>query len=173
MAFDVRIDIREAAALADAFDKSPKIVTEELTAATWEASLLLEREVKENTPTGVGGGGGLKGSISAREPQVLSDNVIGMVGTPLAHAVPVELGTRPHFPPVQPLADWAEHKLGLSPAEAQGLHLRLPARSAAPVPRERICSSGPLRTTIFRCSGSSTEHMPGLPIAWEAGHEPY
>ncbi|MHC8492791.1 hypothetical protein ACTU44_08760 [Thalassospira sp. SM2505] len=120
MAFDVRIDIREAAALADAFDKSPKIVTEELTAATWQASLLLEREVKENTPTGVGGGGGLKGSISAREPEVLSDNVIGMVGTPLDYAVPVELGTRPHFPPVQPLADWAEHKLGLSPAEAQG-----------------------------------------------------
>ena len=47
MAFDVIIDIREAAALADAFDKSPKIVTEELTAATWQASLLLEREVKE------------------------------------------------------------------------------------------------------------------------------
>lgn len=115
---DIRIDIHAAAALARAFRESPEIVTEELTRATWEAELLLERETKENTPVGIGGGGGLKGSISAREPVVLADNVIGMVGTPLAHAVPVELGTKPHMPPIQPLADWAQHKLGVSGNEA-------------------------------------------------------
>ena len=27
----------------------------------------------------------------------------------------MELGTKPHFPPVQPLADWAAYKLGVAP----------------------------------------------------------
>lgn len=118
---DIRIDIREAAGLARAFKKSPDIVVEELTRATWESELLLEREVKENTPVGIGGGGGLKGSISARDPQVLADNVIGLVATPLAYAVPVELGTKPHMPPIEPLADWAEHKLGVAPEKARAV----------------------------------------------------
>lgn len=116
--FAIHIDIREAAALAKDFERAPEIVTEELTAATWESELLLEREIKELTPVGIGGGGGLKGSVSAREPRILADNVIGEVGSPLAHAVPVELGTKPHFPPIQPLADWAEQKLGISHNEA-------------------------------------------------------
>ena len=119
--FAIHIDIREAAALAKAFDQAPEIVSKELTAATWESELLLEREIKELTPVGIGAGGGLKGSISAREPRILADNVIGEVGTAMAHAVPVELGTKPHFPPIQPLADWAEHKLGLSHNEARSV----------------------------------------------------
>ncbi len=128
--FAIHIDIREAAALAKAFDQAPEIVTRELTAATWEAELLLERETKELTPVGVGGGGGLKGSISAREPRVLADNVIGEVGTSLPHAVPVELGTKPHMPPVQPLADWARHKLGVEPGEARSVGYRIARKIA-------------------------------------------
>jgi len=120
-AFTIRADLGDAAELARAFARSPAIVIEELVDATTEATLVAEREIAEHTPVGIGGGGGLKGSWSAREPRVLADNIIGEVGTPLAHAVPVELGTRPHFPPVQPLADWAQHKLGLSPAEARGV----------------------------------------------------
>lgn len=116
---DIRIDIHAAAELARAFRESPEIVTEELTRATWESELLLERETKENTPVGIGGGGGLKGSIAARDPIVLADTVIGMVGTPLDYAVPVELGTKPHMPPIQPLADWAEHKLNVEPGRAR------------------------------------------------------
>ncbi len=116
--FALHMDIRDASQLVRNFDQAPEIVIEELTAATWKSEHLLEREIKELTPVGIGAGGGLKGSISAREPQILADNVIGMVATSMAHAVPVEVGTKPHFPPVQPLADWAEHKLGLSHNEA-------------------------------------------------------
>lgn len=114
----IHIDIREAANLARAYERAPELVEAEITRATWEATLLLEREVKEYTPVGVGGGGGLKGSISAREPRHYGDNIIGVVGTPLNHAVPVELGTKPHMPPIQPLADWAQHKLGVGDNEA-------------------------------------------------------
>ena len=120
-AFTVRADLGDAAELARAFARSPEMVTEELTVGTREASLLLEREIRDHTPVGVGGGGGLRGSWSAREPRVLADNVIGEVGTPSPYALAVELGTKPHFPPVQPLADWAQYKLGLSPAEARGV----------------------------------------------------
>lgn len=118
---EIRLDIRAAAALARAFEQAPEIVTEELVAAATESSLLLEREVKELTPTGIGAGGGLRGSVSAREPRVLADNVIGEVGTPMNYAVPVEIGTKPHFPPIQPLADWAEHKLGVPREEARSV----------------------------------------------------
>lgn len=118
---EVHIDIQGAAELARAFELAPEIAAQELERAAWESELLLEREVKELTPVGIGGGGGLKGSIAAREPKRLADGVIGVVGTPLNYAVPVELGTKPHFPPVQPLADWARQKLGVDPGEARSV----------------------------------------------------
>lgn len=131
----IDIDIREAAALAEAWRAAPRLVLGELRKSTLEAELLLEREVKELTPVGVGAGGGLKGSIAAREPRVLAEAVIGEVGTPLIYAVPVELGSRPHFPPVQPLADWAQAKLGVPAAEARGVGFAI-ARKIARVGTE-------------------------------------
>ncbi|HPE81000.1 MAG TPA: hypothetical protein PKZ35_13465 [Gammaproteobacteria bacterium] len=40
--------------------------------------------------------------------------VLGVVGTSAPHAVPVELGTRPHFPPLAPLVDWVRAKLDIT-----------------------------------------------------------
>lgn len=117
--FRIDIETREAAALAKAWREAPEMVEEELVRASWEAELLLERETKELTPVGVHGAGGLRGSISAREPRVLHEAVVGEVGTSLLYAIPVELGTRPHFPPVQPLAEWAEAKLGVPRDESR------------------------------------------------------
>lgn len=105
--------------LIEDWQRAPETVQAELHAATLEATLLLEREVRENTPVGIGGGGGLRGSIGAREPVVNADQVIGVVGTALRYAEAVELGTKPHFPPVQPLADWAQFKLGIPEAQAR------------------------------------------------------
>jgi len=42
----------------------------------------------------------------------------GKVFTPMAHGLPVELGTRPHWPPIEPIADWVVAKLGVPRAEA-------------------------------------------------------
>lgn len=116
---DIRVDLVEVRELAGAWAQAPQMVADELRAATLEATQLLEREVKEETPVGIGGGGGLRGSIAAREPVVSGTGVLGVVGTAQPYAVPVELGTRPHFPPVQPLADWAERKLGVPAAQAR------------------------------------------------------
>ncbi len=121
LAYSTKVDAKQNAALIKAFKQSPEIVADELTRATWEASLLMEREVKENTPVGIGGGGGLKGSIAAQEPEASKNGILGITGTPMAHAVPVELGTKPHMPPIQPLADWAQHKLGVSEKEARSV----------------------------------------------------
>lgn len=129
---EITIDARELEAVARAWSAAPAMVIEELGRGALEASLFLEREVKEITPVGVHGeGGGLKGSIGAREPEVLSDQVIGRVGTSIAYAEPVELGTRPHFPPVRPLVDWARVKLGLGPEEAERAGMAIARKIAA------------------------------------------
>lgn len=99
------------AALA-ALDQYPERYAHELTAAMLEAGLLLEREVKERAPVGVGGAAGYRGSIAAIPPYMNGDILTGGAGTSSPYAIPVELGTRPHFPPVQPLADWVRAKLG-------------------------------------------------------------
>lgn len=109
---------------------APEIAIEELVRTTFEASFLLEREVKERTPAGIGAGGGLRGSIGAREPQVLADNVIGEMGTSLSYAIPVELGTRPHRPPIAPLQDWAEHKLGIDSERSRAVAFAIAGKIA-------------------------------------------
>ena len=119
MAIALHIDAHEIAGLAEAWKRAPRIVAEEMTKAVTEGTLLAEREVKERTPGGATGS--LRSSISARPARVLRDNVIGEVSTSIGHAVPVELGTKPHYPPVAPLADWAVSKLGVSHQEAQGV----------------------------------------------------
>ena len=117
---DIRIDASSFEAIVDAWAKIPEVTRAEMLAAVTEADHLLEREVKERTPTAVGAGGGLRGSIASDE-QAHSDRVIGMVGSPLNYAVPVELGTRPHFPPLQPLEDWVRAKLDVPDAQVRNV----------------------------------------------------
>lgn len=120
---DIRLDASTLRRLERAWRKAPELVVDEMATAVWEASLLVEREVRERTSIGVGGGGGLAGSIAAREPEVLGEEVIGTVGTSLRYAIPVELGRRPgqRQPPLAPLADWAVAKLGVSRDQAMGV----------------------------------------------------
>ncbi len=102
--------------------QTPDIVRQELLSAMTEADLLVERNVKERTPVGAsaGGAGGLKGSIFGEE-SVGPEGVLGVVATAMPYAIPVELGTRPHFPPVEPLVDWVVAKLGIPEKEAHGV----------------------------------------------------
>ena len=81
-----------------------------------EAMLLLERAVKKLTPVGAG-------PIHLRDTifqRVVAggQSAEGILGTPMQHGMPVEMGTRPHFPPVDPIRHWVERKLGLSGSEA-------------------------------------------------------
>lgn len=129
----LHVDVSALAGLARAWRTAPELVAEEMTTAVTEASLLLEREVRERTPIGIGGGGGLAGSIGARDPEVVpGEGVVGVVGTSLRYAVPVELGRRPgqRMPPVQALQDWAEVRLGVSSEESRGVAWAIARRIA-------------------------------------------
>ncbi len=108
------MDIQGVAELARLWEAAPDITREELSRTMTEAGLLLKREVKERTPVATGT---LRKSITSRQ-RVLAGNVIGVVGSPLNYAVSVELGTRPHFPPVAPLKDWVKQKLDLPSKQA-------------------------------------------------------
>lgn len=112
----IEIDASKVQAVAEAWRFAPDLMAEELVNGVMEASLYLERLIKDNTPTTTNI---LRGSIGARQPQRIGEDVIGVVGTSIGYAVPVELGTKPHFPPVQALADWARQKFGLPPEEAE------------------------------------------------------
>lgn len=101
----------DAAELSDLWRRAPQIAREELTAAMEESTIALQTAVAELTP--VGAHGLLRQSIAAQPIQHLSDQVIGVVGTSLNYAEPVELGTRPHMPPVEALEDWVRAKLGI------------------------------------------------------------
>lgn len=102
----ISIDAHEVIDLSTAWRKAPELVARELTAAVTEAQLLLTREVKESTPAAATGS--LRSSIHADDPIRLADSILGVVGTSSAHALPVELGTKPHFPPIKPLIDWVK-----------------------------------------------------------------
>ena len=113
----INLEIQGGLEITRIFGRAPEIIDDEMIPTMWEAELLLEREIKEGTPIGVSGNS--RASISAREPKRLADNIIGEVGSPLKHILAVELGTKPHYPPIRPLEDWVRAKLGLGDNEAR------------------------------------------------------
>lgn len=121
--------------------QAPRIAHEELSAGLDEALLLLERETKEATPTGAHGL--LRGSVThALMGEAIADGrgVAGKVYSPLNYALPVELGTKPHFPPIEPLRDWVEKKLGVPEHES---------RSVAFLVARKIASKGTKGAKMF------------------------
>ena len=110
------VELSSADALR-ALELAPEILIDELTPSVLEAQLLVEREVIERTPTS--GAGTLRDSIGALPVTFSETAVSGEVGTALAYAQPVEVGSRPHFPPIAPIAEWARRALGKKPDEAK------------------------------------------------------
>ena len=103
-----------------ALEVAPDILIEELVPSVVEAQLLLEREIRELTPTS--GAGTLRDSIGALPVEISATSVRGEVGTALSYAQPVETGSKPHMPPVEPIAEWVRRKLGIKDeAEAKSI----------------------------------------------------
>lgn len=111
-------------AVRAAWADAPALVARLLAARLLEAGLLYQREVVERTPAGVGAGGGLRGSIQTGTPRRDTGDGLRLtvtVGTPLAYAVPVELGSKPHMPPVAPLTLWVAQVLGIAGERGAGV----------------------------------------------------
>lgn len=117
----LHLDTSELNELAAYWQKSPKYVGDEVNVFMISATEHLEGEWKERARVGASGGngGGYRSSISAQPVQRLSDRVIGTVGTFSPYAIPIELGTKPHMPPVQPIQDWVRSKLGIYDEDEQ------------------------------------------------------
>lgn len=97
--------------LIDAWGRAPEIVVDELAKFAEGATQFMQGEIQERTPAAQGT---LKESFIAQDVTRLADGVIGQVGTSLNYAVPVELGTRPHFPPIAAIMDWVKVKFGVT-----------------------------------------------------------
>lgn len=134
---EIAIDLGGFAQFESLWRRAPELADRELHAAMEESLMLLQRETVEATPTGAYGL--LRQSIIAREPQRLADGLIGVVdvddargrfGSVLNYAVAIELGTRPHFPPIEPLIDWVRAKLGVERDDAPGVAYRVARKIA-------------------------------------------
>lgn len=120
--FALGVDTREIRALTAAFKASPEMVQRELRVFMGEAVGHLKDEAQARTPTTHGT---LRSSIIGNVRPVSGFGVEGVVGSSLGYAVAVELGTRPHMPPVEPLIDWVSQKFGLRGKEAKAAAWRV------------------------------------------------
>lgn len=123
-----------------AWRQAPEMVREELLRSMREADALLEREVADMMPTATGQS---RASIFSRE-QALPEGALGVVGTAQPHVAYIELGTRPHFPPVAALEDWVRVKFGYTKDEQ--IH------SAALAIARKIAARGTLGVGMFHRS---------------------
>lgn len=122
----ISLDPKRAIKYAKFLQRAPEIFKPGVEGTLRKVLLLLEREIKDDTPVGVGGGSGLRGSITHELRGTLQKDLQGKVYSPLAHAVPVEYGTKPHLPPWPALMDWVEHKLGITdPDEIVGISIAI------------------------------------------------
>jgi hypothetical protein len=114
---EVRFDGLER--LTASYSAAPLIVHEELRRLAAEVALEMREKIQDATPTAHGT---LRKSIS--EDVIPLPDGIGVeavAGSSLNYAPWVELGTRPHMPPLEPLVDWVK---------AKGLDLGLVGTSA-------------------------------------------
>ena len=112
-------ETRQLDALDAALAAAPEITQAEFRVFVTETVAHLQGEVVQRTPTS--GAGMLRGSIIGNVRPLQGLGVEGVIGTPLPYAPAVEDGSRPHFPPIAPLADCARRKLGVSEAEANSV----------------------------------------------------
>jgi hypothetical protein len=105
----------------EALRKFPERFAAEVTAAMGEIAARLTTEVQKRTPKGAFGAAGLLGNIHPILPYHDGTAWNAGAGASLPYAEPVELGTRPHFPPVQALEDWVREKISRDAKEIPGI----------------------------------------------------
>lgn len=146
--------------------QAPQIVMEEMAASLNEAMFLLEREIKELIP--VGAHGLLRGSVTHKLIALArGQSVSGKVFSPLNYAVPVELGTKPHFPPLAPLRDWVEKKLGVSKSQSRSVAFLVARKIAGKSPTGKPGGTKPQKPfeTGFRDNADQVNAIFGRGLA--------
>lgn len=122
----IAVDLRSAETISRAFFVNPEMVVDELETAMTSSMAYLDRETRERTPAA----SGLLRQAWISDVRVLYDAVIGTLSNPLPYAIPVELGSKPHFPPVDAIQNWVELKLNLYGDEAEAAALAIARKIA-------------------------------------------
>lgn len=94
------------------FQNADKIIQQEFKTAMSKSTIKVASAAKKGAPVGVSGE--LRASITSKVTPIGARDVEGRVGSPLPYAVYVEMGTRPHYPPLEPLVLWVQRKLSPS-----------------------------------------------------------
>jgi hypothetical protein len=92
------------------FDKFDKNIRQEMVYGAQAVQAKLINEAKAACPVGVSSA--LQASIQAGPIIITDDNIDAFVEANADYASFIEFGTRPHFPPVDALRDWAAKFLG-------------------------------------------------------------
>jgi len=117
---DISFDV-DVEGLRRLVKKFPQVAVEETDQVMKIIIARLEKDVVEGAPVGVGGGGGLRGSITGKVAQY-GRRVVGTVGTALAYGEVVEMGRKPgSFPPVAPIELWARRKLKVTKEDSRSV----------------------------------------------------
>jgi hypothetical protein len=115
-ALGLGVECSDLRRLEDAFRLAPEMAQREMRGFITETTADLQSEVVRYTPKTHGT---LRQSIIGNVTSLAGGiGVQGVVGSPLSYVQAVELGTRPHMPPVEPLIDWVRQKFGLNGKEA-------------------------------------------------------
>lgn len=104
-------------ALRRGFDQAPEVTRREMLAGVTEATLLQEREVKDSVPRVTG----LTAASISSDAFATAVGVLGVVGSSQPTAMFLELGTKPHMPPVEALVPWVQARLGIEPKRARSV----------------------------------------------------
>lgn len=115
---NITADIRDFGDLTALWQRAPEITRAELLTTMRDTDVLIQGEVMRELPAGAGGAAGLRGSVF-RDERVAGETVLGLVATDKQYGPYVELGTKPHMPPIQPLIDWVRAKTGERDDEAK------------------------------------------------------
>jgi hypothetical protein len=87
-----------------------------------EATLLVQTDAQKRAPVDIGR---LRASITSEIRQAVSTgNVLGAVGSALGYAAAVELGSKPHWPPIKALEVWARRHGVNAYAVARAISIR-------------------------------------------------
>lgn len=114
---NVRLTAFGLDALARGLRQMPETTRAELLNAMDDATFLLEREAADAMPSV----SGLTRKSITSDAFSTPAGALGVVGSNAIAAVAVELGTRPHRPPVEPIEAWVTQKLGIAGPEARGI----------------------------------------------------
>ncbi|MFG0603478.1 hypothetical protein ACF8PL_25170 [Delftia sp. WSY_4] len=106
---NLSISLGDLQSIARGFREAPQYTAQVLLATMTEATLLVQREWQENLPRA----SGLTAASIASDVFSTPAGVLGIVGSSQPSALFVELGTKPHMPPVAAMEPWVKAVLGV------------------------------------------------------------